>query len=335
MAADSEIHEAQHPLDSNSEVERLLAEVASGAATPAPAAVVDEPKENVARYDLSNATFLSPPQLRKLQQHQEKFVLDLGARLSVLLRAEVGLKLAAIQTISYRRMEQSWPDPVHLTVFKAEPLRANGVLEIPTPLGLSMIDRLLGGTGVVTETNRKLSDIESGLLEQIVQIILGHWCGHWSKFRELKPVIVGHETNGRFIQPTLPQTNILAVSLAVEIGEAQDRIQIGLPYAVMEPLIRQLAQTNESSPEAPMPSPAAASKWNPCFDDMPVQVKANWPQLEVAAGDVLQLKVGDVLRLNSQCAQNVTINVGDLPKFSGRLGTSGGRWAVEITQIIK
>lgn len=335
MAADSEIQDASGAVDSNSEVERLLAEVASATAAEAPIAANEPPKETVEPYDVRNATFLSAPQLRKLQQHQEKFVLDLAARLSVLLRAEVVLKLAGIQTISYRRMEEGWPDPLHLTVFKAEPLRGHGVLEIPTSLGLSMIDRLLGGVGAVAEPNRKLSDIESGLLEQIVQIILGHWCGHWSKIRELKPVIVGHETNGRFIQTTPPQTNMLAVSLSVEIGEMQERIQVGLPYQAMEPLIRQLTHSSEASPDVAAPAPSASCKWNPSFDEIAVRVSAKWPQLEVAAGDVLQLKVGDVLRIDAQTAQGVTLHVGDLPKFLGRLGTSGGKWAVELTQTIR
>jgi flagellar motor switch protein FliM len=335
MAADSQIQNASEAPGSTSEVERLLAEVASQTAADPPAAPYAQPKETVAPCDLCNSTFLSPHQLRKFQSHQEKFVQDLAVRLSVLLRSEVGLKLAGIQTVSYRRLEEGWAEPAHLTLFKAEPLRGHGVLQIPARLGLTMVERLLGGVGSTGDAPRQLSEIENGLLEQIVQIILGHWCGHWSKLKELKPVILGCEISGRFIQATSAQTNMLAVCLLANIGELQEQIQIGLPYLALEPLIRQLAHSSEASHEAPAPPPAAASKWNRCFDEVSVRLSANWPQLEVAAGDVLQLKVGDILRLNAQCAQKVTVHVADLPKFNGRLGTSGGKWAVELTQLIK
>jgi flagellar motor switch protein FliM len=295
------------------------------------------PKATVEPYDIRNATFLSAQQLRKLQLHQEGFVEDLTTRLSILLRAEAGVKLASIQTISYRRLEESWGDPVHLTLFKAEPLRGHGVLQVPMRMGLTMVERLLGGVGSAPEVTRKLSDIESGLLEQIVQIILALWCSHWSTLKDIKPVVLGFETSGRFIQTTPASTNMLAVSMQIEIGEVQEKIQIALPYAALEPLIRQLAQSGDASPDTPAvtASRAAACKWNPCLDEVAVRVSAKWPQLEVAAGDVLQLKVGDVLRFNAQWAEKVTVHVGDLPKFSGRLGTAAGNWAIELTQQIK
>jgi flagellar motor switch protein FliM len=232
-------------------------------------------------------------------------------------------------------LEEGWAEPAHLTLFKMEPLRGHGVLEVPMRLGLTMVERLLGGAGSTGDVTRQLSDIENGLLEQIVQVILSHWFGHWSKFKDVKPIILGYETSGRFLQTTAPQTNMLAVCLSVNIAELQEEMQIVLPYLSLEPLIRQLAQSGEASQEAPAPPPAAACKWNPCFDEISVCVSANWPQLEVATGDVLQLKVGDVLRVNPQCAQKVTVRVGEMPKFNGRLGTCGGKWAVELTQAIK
>jgi flagellar motor switch protein FliM len=333
MSSYSQILETSDTVD-QSEVEQLLAQVASEAAQSAQQQN-QKRKETVAPYEVRNASLLSQQQLRKLRQHQEIFAMDLGARLSTLLRAEMVLKVGAVETISYQRMEGDWPAAVNLTVFKAEPLRGHGILEIPTGLALAMVERLLGGAAAGPQAARNLSEIESGLLEQIEQMILNNWCGHWSRMRELKPVILGHETNPAFVPTTPPQTNVLAVTLELEMGGIQDEIQIGIPYALMEPLVRQLAQTGEAVEAAPAPTQKTGSKWNPAFDDMTVRISVAWPRLEVSAGEVLQLKAGDILRLDGNSAQDVVVRIADLPKFSARIGTLGGRWAAQLTQIIR
>ena len=53
------------------------------------------------------------------------------------------------------------------------------------------------------------------------------------------------------------------------------------------------------------------------------------------ARQILALKVGDVLPLDSQGSQQINIRVADLLSFQGRPGTLAGQWAVELTQVIK
>ena len=47
------------------------------------------------------------------------------------------------------------------------------------------------------------------------------------------------------------------------------------------------------------------------------------------------LKCGDVLLLDADCFDRVEVRLEQLPKFYGRLGTAGGRWAVELTEGVK
>jgi flagellar motor switch protein FliM len=63
-------------------------------------------------------------------------------------------------------------------------------------------------------------------------------------------------------------------------------------------------------------------------------VTAEWDGLELTARQILALKVGDVLPLDSERAQQVNVRVADLLRFQGRPGTLAGRWAVELTQAV-
>lgn len=333
--------ENQNPAESisSSEVERLLATMnpEQGIAAvqnpePAPA----QEKNAVQPYDFRNPMLLAPGELRKLRLHQEEFTSALAARLSLYLRLEFALKLTSLQTVAYGKLAQSWSNPSHLTLFKIEPLRGVSILEIPPRLGLSIVDRLMGGPGNAPESAQEMSEIENALLDQAVQLILGEWCIHWSKVKELKPVLLGSETNGKFIQTAPPETMMLVIAMEARLGQCVERIQIGFPYASLETLIRQLTKSADMVVDAPAQSAAkVACKWNPCFDDVTISLVAEWQGLELTARDILALKVGDVLQINPQCAQQVKVRLADHLKFTGRLGTVAGNWAVELTQPVK
>src|ERR1700722_9017655 len=158
------------------------------------------PRYGAAAHDINNSQMLPARELKRLRSHQEVFASSLAARLSSHLRSEILLKVANLQTIIFRQLTASWANPSHLTLFKIEPLRGVAVLEIQPVLGLAMVERLLGGSGQAHQRGLERSEIENALLEQTVQLILDEWCGQWKSVKELKPVILGCESNGRFVQ---------------------------------------------------------------------------------------------------------------------------------------
>jgi flagellar motor switch protein FliM len=282
----------------------------------------------------ARAPLLSPRLMRQLQSHHESFAGVLAGRLSLFLRAETTLALVDIQVLPYRRMAESWSDPAHLTLFKTEPLRGVSILQIPTPLGLSIVDRLMGGSGQSSQGSQEMGAVENALLEQVAHIIATQWCAHAAPLQELKPVLLGHESHARFLQTSPPQAAMLVVALDAALGDCREQIQIGFPFAALEPLLRRLAAAMEPAP-VPAPEPSAPSAWDPRFDEVRIPVTGAWHGWEVAAREVVNLKVGDVLRLDPSAARQVEVCLGGRAKFQGRPGLVAGKWAVELTGVVK
>jgi flagellar motor switch protein FliM len=128
---------------------------------------------------------------------------------------------------------------------------------------------------------------------------------------------------------------MLTFSIEARTGDCTGRMQLAFPYAALEPLLRQLCPETEAPAETPAPAPQPPAQWNRGLDDVSLPVTAEWQGLELSANDILHLKVGDVLQLGPQLARQVSVRLGELSKFNGRLGTMGGSWAVEITRPIK
>jgi flagellar motor switch protein FliM len=287
--------------------------------------------EDIRGHDFRQSGFLAPSELRRIRQRHEQFVRSLAARLAIFLRLEFSLQLSKIQIAGYQNFIGSLPTPTHITLFKTDPLKGVGLLIIPPMLGLTLVDRLLGGPGQTTEEGRDLSEIEIALIDQVASLVIGEWCNHWPEMRGLQPSLLGHENNSRYLQTASPDAAMLVLTMNGGIGEQSEPMQIVFPYATVEPLVRLLSPALPGT-EA-LPTRAAKPRWSAQFDEIKVPVIAEWHGLKMSAGEISRLKVGDTLALDPACAAQVHLRLSRVPKFIGRPGTTGGKWAVQLTNI--
>ncbi len=284
---------------------------------------------DIRSHDFRQSGFLAASELRRIRQRHEQFVRSLAARLAIFLRLEFSLQLAKLQIVGYQKYTEGLPNPTHITLFKTDPLKGVSLLVVPPKMALTLVDRLLGGPGQPPETPRELSEIEVALFDQVAVLIFSEWCSHWPEMRDLHATLVNHESNSHFLQTATPDTEMMILTMTGGIGEQSETMQMVFPYPTVEPLLRQLSPALIET-EA-MPGRPKKPKWNAEFDGLTVPVSARWHGLKMSAGDVTRLKAGDVLALAPACAAQVQISLCQMPKFTGRPGTTDGRWAVQIT----
>jgi flagellar motor switch protein FliM len=324
FAQTDESGEASHEARATKEQSAAASPVA---ARPSARAAGAEPQP----YDFRQSAFISAGELRRLRLQHEDFVRSLAAQLSIHLRLEFSLELSRVQTLPFRQFTTSLANPTHLSLFKIEPLRGIGVLEFQPRLALAVADRLLGGPGIPLNPDRELSEIEVALLDQVVELILREWCDQWARFQELTPALIGHETAGAYLHTSPDDAVLCLVSMEGRIADSGGALQLAFPFTTLEGLIRHLRQAVEAETHEAARRPAAEYKWNPLFDDVPLALTAELGSLELSAREVARLQVGDVLELDPACAHHVRVCVDSVPKFQGRLGTVGNKWAVELT----
>lgn len=290
--------------------------------------------DTIKNHDFRHSAFLAPSELRRIRLRHEQFVRGLAGRLASFLRLEINVAVTKLQILGYQKLTEALPTPTFISLFKADPLKGVGLLVIPPRLGLALVDRLLGGAGTMPEQGRELSEIEVALTTQVSTILLSEWCSHWPEMRDLRPALLGHESNSKFLQTSSAEAAMLVLSASVTLNEKSEPFYLALPYTTMEPLVRLLCPAG-GLPEGESPVVRTQkAKWNPEFDDVPVPVTAEWQGLKLSAGHVARLQKGDVLMLDPRCASQVQLRFSQMPKFIGRPGTRGGRWAVELTSPV-
>jgi flagellar motor switch protein FliM len=320
-----------------SEIDKLLAQTTEQAASKQVLITSDGRRggegaagPKVENYDFRNPVFLSEIELRRLRLLHEDFIRYLSARLALFLRMEFGLKMAKLTTLSYAKFTESLPNPTHLCLFKAEPLTGVGILDLSPRLALTLADRLLGGRGHSIKTERYLTEIEVALLEDVVILILEEWCGQWRNEQELRPLLIGNENNGHFLQTSPKDAVVLALTLEASFGDCSEQIQIGVPYYMIEPLVKKM-QARRQKDSAVSVSEKHAT-WIGAYDHIQVPVRAEWDAFEISLREIASLRVGDLLELPATLLQQTQILLNGTPKFAGTIGLDGEHAAVQITR---
>jgi len=260
-----------------------------------------------------------------------EFLRGLTTRLSIYFHLEIELTLVTLLAPTFRQFVSGLSQPSHLMLFKIEPLRGISLLEINPALGLTMTDRLMGGSGQAVVANRALSHIEAALLDQIAQFIAEEWCRYFSalspqkppspilptlpgeggvggegevsrsRWQELRPVLLGHETDPRYLQTSPPESSTLVATIKARLGECVGQVQLAFPFATLEPLIQklraELKPVSDASPESAAPKRAS---WNPVFDGVEISIAAELPGPQLAAGEISRLKVGSPREVERQ-----------------------------------
>jgi flagellar motor switch protein FliM len=283
-------------------------------------------------YDFRNPAFLSEVELRHLRLLHEDFVRYLGARLSLFLRMEFSLKMAKLTTVAYGKFAEALPSPTHLCLFKAEPLTGVGIVDISPRLALTVADRLLGGRGHSVKADRYLTEIEITLVEDIVRLVLEEWCAQWKSERDLHPVIIGHENNGRFLQTSPKEAIVLALTLEASFGDCAEQIQLGVPFYTIEPLVRTMQARRQKDSAVATTAPQAS--WQKSYDQIDMPVRAQWDALELTVRELTSLRVGDVIELPAGLMEQTKVLLNGSPKFIGTVGLDSDRVAVQLTRKI-
>lgn len=319
------------PAMSQSEVEQLLASVGqSDALAPGLGEGPDSGPGLVSRHDFPPLTSFSTGEMRNLRLRCEAFVASLAARLSVHLRLECGLQMTRLESLRFQPLVDSLPTSTFLTLFRIEPLENTCLLDLPPRLALAIVDRELGGPAVCQDEVRDLTKMEAKLAAKVVNVMLAEWCSAWADTLPMRPVLLRHETSGRFLNCAPPEAMFLQLGLEARMAQTVETIQLAFPQSLMEQILAKLGSDLQNGEKPAAPRNVAGPRWNPALNEVRIQVTARWRGLEITARQLAALQPGDLLPLRPGATTQVEICLESAPKFTGQLGASGPRLAVKI-----
>jgi len=291
------------------------------------------PQRQVTLYDFKRPNRVSKEQLRAFRGVHDKMARSLASQISSIMRSIVEIQLHSVDQMTYGEFLMSLPNPTSFNVFSVKPLEGSGVIEINPSIAFPMLDRLLGGKGEPFDASREFSDIELSLFETILRVMMSTLKEAWGPVMEIYPTVESKESSPNVVQIVAQNEIVVMVVMEIIIGHSSGMMNICYPVIALEPILPKLASRdlmlNETSTKK-----SRNTELQVLLGGAKVDVEANLGNADLTMGDILGLKVGDVVRLSTPADDIVTIRVDSKERFKGEIGLRRFRKSIQITEII-
>ena len=282
-----------------------------------------------------NSTLVSYERLPMLEVVFDRLVRVLSTSLRNFTSDNVEVSLDNITSLRFGDYLNSIPLPAMLGVFKAEEWDNYGLLTIDSSLIYSIVDVLLGGrrgAAAIRIEGRPYTTIERSLVERLVHVILNDLS---TAFDPLSPVTFRHdrlETNPRFATIARPANAVILARLRIDMEDRGGKIELCLPYATLEPvrdLLLQMFMGEKFGRDTIWESHLATQLFQ-----TDVEIEAVLDEITVSLNQVLKLKVGSRIMLNSGPKDNVELRCGQAGLFVGTMGRKDQNIAIRVVDKI-
>jgi flagellar motor switch protein FliM len=319
---------------SQSEIDALLKALDSGEVDAKE--IKEESKEKkVRKYDFRNPQKIAKDQLRTLEIIHENFGRLLQTFLSGYLRAPTKVSILTVDQYAYSEFSNSIPNPAFLSIVKFQPLNGDIIIDVTNKVAFAVIDRLLGGYGEKVEEERNFTEIELTLLKRIINRILGLLRQAWENVIELDPVLEKIETNPQFAQIISPTETVALITMNITVGSTEGMMNICIPHLAIEPILNKLSTKFWFSNNSKGISENDIKLVEKRLKNSPIILKAQLGTARLTVRELLDLQIGDVIKLNKKEGDEIKVLINSNTKFNGIPGTKNNRMSVKITRVVK
>jgi len=294
-----------------------------------------EPAMKVKEYDFRTANRFPKEQMRTFHVVFETYSQLLSNSLSSILRVSCECEILSIEECSYSEFNNSLPAPVVLAVMGAEPMHGSLLIQMSPEFAYMLISRLFGGdkTG---ENAKQFTEIELALVERVLRQQCAVFDEAWEKVIDVSMQIDRIETSPQFAQITAPNEPVAVIIINITMGEESGLMSICIPQTAVEPVAQQLNTRMWFS--SGIRDDGRGEERLAAITGMlmhsPIPMTAYFESTPATVSDIVNLQVGDVIKLDHPVEEPLTIKVHHIPKFKANIGTLGHRYAMEVVDIL-
>ncbi|EKU10373.1 flagellar motor switch protein FliM [Campylobacter showae] len=293
-----------------------------------------EEQQQVIIYDFKRPNRVSKEQLRAIKGIHDKLARNLASQISSVMRSIVEIRLHSVDQMTYGEFLMSLPSPTSFNVFSIKPLDGNCVLEINPSIAFPMIDRLLGGNGEGFETSRELTDIEVNLLDAILRMMMQRLKESWSMITDMYPNVEAKESSPNVVQIVSQNEIVIMVVMEIIVGNSSGMINICYPVIYLEPILSRLANRDIMLGETSAKK-SRNKELKTLIGRAEVLYEAILGKSIVSVNEFLNLKEGDILRLDRSANDKAIVTIDKKEVFLAEVGLHRFRKSIRIEELIR
>jgi flagellar motor switch protein FliM len=276
-----------------------------------PAATHGAEKRTVSPCDFRQAGLLNNEQVRGIRTLHEAFARNLAGALGANLRAPLEISLASVEQAAFAEFLQRVPEFSYVAALNIQPPEATAAVRLDLSLVFPMIDLLLGGQGGSEPQERNLTEIEEGILETVMRRVSCELEATWQPVLAARCEFEQRLPHAQIVQLAPPAERVYLLNFDVQLAGAHGQLLILLPAVVASALLRKLSRQPGYRRRRGAGTGNSRVRERLAQASFPVELAL--PLCPILVQDLVELKVGEVLRFSHRTSDPAALQVAGRP----------------------
>ncbi|GAB1371703.1 flagellar motor switch protein FliM [Candidatus Kapaibacterium sp.] len=327
---------------SQNEIDSLLSEMSSGRVDvdDVVAGKIRPGRTDVVNYDFRRPNRISKNQVRTLQSIHENFSEVFSYYLVSKLQTLVSFSVTSVDQLFYSEFILSVSNPSCIYVFDILGTDGSGILEISPEMALTLVDLLLGGKGETVPKPRTITPIEQAVIRGIIEHALSDLRNAWRSIADLNFKYSRLEVEADFVQIAPSSEIVIVISFDVKIGNSSNNFMMNLcfPTFALEEVLAKLNRQQLTTSALKQSKKRLYDNINIIQQQMAIThlpLVAELGKTSLTVKELLDLNVGDIVKLNNKVNQEIEVLIGTKRKLAARPGSMSGKKAIKITRPLQ
>lgn len=294
---------------------------------------LDQDPNDVVHFDFSSQDRIVRGRMPTLELINERFARHMRISLFNMLRKTDEVSINGVQMMKFGEYQNTLYVPTSLNMVRFRPLKGTALITMEARLVFILVENFFGGDGRFHAKieGREFTPTERRIIQLLMKTVFEDYKEAWSPVMGVEFEYLDSEVNPSMANIVSPTEVIVVSSFHIEVDGGGGDFHVVMPYSMVEP-IRELLDAGVQSDKM-----ETDVRWSSALReeimDVPVNFRVNLLEKDVSLRDLMELQAGDIIPIDMP--ENATMFVEELPTFRVKMGRTGEKVAVQISEKIR
>ncbi|MDC0611038.1 flagellar motor switch protein FliM [Vibrio sp.] len=284
-------------------------------------------------FDFSSQDRIVRGRMPTLELINERFARHMRISLFNMLRKTAEVSINGVQMMKFGEYQNTLYVPTSLNMVRFRPLKGTALITMEARLVFIMVENFFGGDGRFHARieGREFTPTERRVIQLILKLVFADYKEAWAPVMGVEFEYLDSEVNPSMANIVSPTEVIVVSSFHIEVDGGGGDFHVVMPYSMVEP-IRELLDAGVQSDKM-----ETDVRWSSALKeeimDVPVNFRVNLLERDLSLRDLMELRPGDIIPI--EMPSHALMFVEELPTFRVKMGRSGDKIAVQVSEKIK
>lgn len=283
-------------------------------------------------YDFTNQERIIRGRLPALDIINERFARGFQRHFNEMILSSVEITTGEVKIIKMIDYLRNLFVPTSLNIYRINPLNGISLFTLDSKLIFTAVDIYFGGTGLLPFKieGREYTPVEMSMVRSILEIISENLRKAWAPVMDVDIEYMHSEMNPKFAG-IVDATDMIVVSpLNVRFEGVEGRVDIVMPYAMLEPVRDKLEEGMQNL------QGESDNRWSRTLREetknIEVEVSATLAEFTMNMHDLMNMEKGDIIPI--EMPKSVIVKAENVALVRGKVGVSNDKKAVKIEEVL-